>query len=39
MTKRPTSTVLLMKPDKDSKYFETYQKLEGLIRQINPYLA
>lgn len=39
MTKRPTSVVVLNKPPKDSKYLETYQKLEEVVRALNPHFS
>lgn len=37
-TKRPTSCVLLLKPEKDSSHYERYKKFEEKVRQKNQYL-
>jgi H/ACA ribonucleoprotein complex subunit 2 len=37
-TKRPTSVVMLLKPDKDNKHFENFEKMEKVIRLANPYI-
>jgi H/ACA ribonucleoprotein complex subunit 2 len=37
-TKRPTSVVMLLKPDEDNKYRESFDKLVEVLRQINPYI-
>ena len=35
-TKRPTSVVILIKPPKDFKHRETYDKLIDVVKEINP---
>jgi H/ACA ribonucleoprotein complex subunit 2 len=37
-TKRPTSVVMLLKPPKDNKYLEAYQKLVDVVRDSNSYV-
>ena len=36
-TKRPTSVVVLLKPKKDFKHRETYDKLLEVVKEFNPY--
>lgn len=38
-TKRPTSVVMLLKPDSDNKYSESYEKLYKIVKQFNPHFA
>ena len=37
MTKRPTSVVMLLKPDENHKLFEKFNKLAEVLRKFNPY--
>ncbi len=37
-TKKPTSVVLLIKPDEDSKLSGKFQKLNAKVTTLNPYL-
>ena len=36
-TKRPTSVVLLKKPEGDDKFYKKYKKLMKKVRKLNPY--
>ncbi len=36
-TKRPTSVVLVVRPDSNSTHYERYSKFEEKVRQQNPY--
>lgn len=38
LTKRPTSVVMLLKPDSSNKYLESYEKLFNIVHDYNPYL-
>jgi H/ACA ribonucleoprotein complex subunit 2 len=37
-TKRPTSVVMLLQPDEDNKYRETFDKLVEVVKAFNPYI-
>ena len=38
MTKRPTSVVMLLKPEEGNKLHESFNKLLEIVRKFNPYL-